>query len=218
MTTSFIPACFNTVTTTPFCRVALLPRQDVLPSAELLACIGSDALLRSEGFQSHKRRCDFLWNRWLLARLLAQTDPNARLQEQPPYSPVVHASSPLFCSISHTGTLIAVALASHPVALDVECPKPGRAVEPIWMRILNRALWDNTPAERRHEAFYDYWGLYECAIKLKGTFRHSAREAFVELDGRRLAHRHARPRHDTTLTIVSDAITHMTIETIRAPL
>ncbi len=214
MTASFTPACFNTVTTTPFCRVALLPRQDVLPSTELLACIGSDALLRAEGFQSHKRRCDFLWNRWLLARLLAQTDPNARLQEQPPYSPVVHASLPLFCSISHTRNIVAVALASHPVAIDVECPKPGRSIEPIWMRVLNRALWDNTPDEERTDAFYRYWGLYECAVKLKATFVPSATDVHVVAEGVRLPHRHERPAPDTYLTVVSAAVSAMTLHTV----
>ena len=107
-----------------------------------------------------------------LARLaIADTfsAPGIRLQRDPDGRPRLRTADggePGFISISHSGDWVVVALARHPIAVDVEQIEPkrlARSGEPLLRALAERIehLVPVTPAN-----FFRLWCAHEVAVKL----------------------------------------------------
>lgn len=100
--------------------------------------------------------------------------PGIRLQRDSNGRPLLRAadgSEPGFISISHSGEWVAVALARHPVAVDVErmdAKRLARSGEPLLRALAERIdhLVPVTPAN-----FYRLWCAHEVAVKLGTDLR-----------------------------------------------
>ena len=119
------------MTLRPFCDCIYLERIDAKPDAGLLTYLLPDVIDRAERFLSPKRQSDFLWTRLLLVALAKVRGLAVQFRENPPYSPIVLSDSPLYSTISHTATFVGAALATAPVAIDLEVLRADRPLEAI---------------------------------------------------------------------------------------
>ena len=156
------------MTLCPFCDCIYLERIDARPDVGLLASLLPDVIERSESFLSPRRRSDFLWTRLLLVALAKARGLHVQFRENPPYSPIVLSDAPLYSTISHTATFVGAALATKPVAIDLEVLRPERPLEAISERCFGRDFLSRFPPEEKVSAFYKAWGAHECAVKLNG--------------------------------------------------
>lgn len=185
--------------------VWLLPRPEQMPSPALLQqlAVPEQALLRAQSFQSATRRRDFLWARALLCAALHAIDAAATLVERPPLAPAIASDAPWCASISHTRTWIGVTIAREPAALDLEVMRPERVRKELFERVFGAELWRAAQREDAVGFFYRAWGVYECAVKLDGTFCRSADAFWVQSRaGGRLPQAHHRLASNTLLTVV----------------
>jgi 4'-phosphopantetheinyl transferase len=135
--------------------------------------------LRLAAISAARRRRQFLAGHWLLRTLAASTcggepgewtlvadeDPRPRLT-----SP---GRTPLWASLSHSGDLLAAAVAAQPLGLDLEQPKPGRNLAGLSRFVLSAAEAEQvaaapTEAEQRRR-FYLFWTLKEAWAKRSGA-------------------------------------------------
>ena len=119
------------MTLRPFCDCIYLERINAKPDAGLLTYLLPDVIDRAESFLSPKRQSDFLWTRLLLVALAKVRGLAVQFRENPPYSPIVLSDSPLYSTISHTATFVGAALATSPVAIDLEVLRADRPLEAI---------------------------------------------------------------------------------------
>jgi hypothetical protein len=95
---------------------------------------------------------------------VADEDPRPRLT-----SP---GRTPLWASLSHSGDLLAAAVAAQPLGLDLEQPKPGRNLAGLSRFVLSAAEAEQvaaaTEAEQRRR-FYLFWTLKEAWAKRSGA-------------------------------------------------
>jgi len=150
------------------CDCIYLERIDAKPDADMLAFLLPDVIHRAESFLSSKRQADFLWTRLLLVALAKARGLHAQFRENPPYSPIVLSDAPLYSTISHTATFVGAALATKPVAIDLEVFDPKLPLEAISERCFGRDFLSRFPPEEKVSAFYKAWGAHECAVKLNG--------------------------------------------------
>jgi 4'-phosphopantetheinyl transferase len=135
--------------------------------------------LRLASLSAPLRRRQYLAGHWLLRTLaasacggepgewslVADADPRPRLT-----SP---GRRPLWASLSHSGDLLAAAVASRPLGLDLEQPKPGRNLAGLSRFVLapeEAAQVDSaTMGEEQRRRFYLFWTLKEAWSKRSGT-------------------------------------------------
>lgn len=158
------------MTLRPFCDCIYLERIDAKPDAGLLTYLLSDVINRAERFLSPKRQSDFLWTRLLLVALAKVRCLAVQFRENPPYSPIVLSDSPFYSTISHTATFVGAALATAPVAIDLEVLRANRPLEAIAERCFGPDFLSCFPPEEKVTTFYKAWGVHECAVKLNGKF------------------------------------------------
>lgn len=195
------------------CRILLIERRSDLPSSELLKTVNAEALARAETFTNDKRRADFLWGRVLLTHLVSRLSSEAHLVENPPVTPTIAgADTDYFATISHTKTWVAAAVAASPVAVDVEVMAPERARQATFERVLGEGSWQQFVASDPVSDFYKIWGLYECAVKMKGRLVTDAPYPRVDIDGSRCREAFHVLSENTLLTCVTARPTETSIE------
>ena len=152
-----------------------------LEATESLATVGLDWLVAAERERLEKitaplRRRQFLAGHWLVRDLAARCRGGAsadwQLEADDRGQPALrHRNMRLCASISHSGGFIAVAVASHPVGLDLEFPGRPRDLGALAGFTFSpeecRALED-TPDERRLQQFLSTWSLKEAFGKRSG--------------------------------------------------
>lgn len=127
---------------------------------------------RYRGFDHAARRASWLAGRALmlstLERVTGSVDPAAlRTAES---GGVRYGDGPWHLNLSHSHGLMGVALATVPVGLDIEWPRPRLAVgaaERVYTPEEAAQLTPLTAAERQ-DAFYAFWTLKEAACKTMG--------------------------------------------------
>lgn len=195
------------------CRILLIERQSELPPENLLTPVNSEALVRAETFTNDKRRADFLWGRVLLTHLVSRLSSEAHLVENPPVTPTIAGTeTPYFATISHTKTWVAAAVAACPVAVDVEVMVPERARQATFERVLGDGSWQQFVGSDPVSDFYKIWGLYECAVKMKGRLVTDAPYPRVDLDGSRCRQAFHVLSENTLLTCVTALSAETSIE------
>ncbi len=127
---------------------------------------------RYRGFTHDARRRSWLAGRNLmlaaLARVAGEVDATALRTEES--GSVRYRDGALHLSLSHSQDLMAVALSTKPVGLDIEWPRPRALVEKA-TRVYSEpeARWlDSLPTDEREGAFYTLWTLKEAACKALG--------------------------------------------------
>ena len=191
--------------------VLTMPRNPELPPAHLVERWLTDtAKHRAASFASLKRRADYLWVRLMLRYLLKRFfEYGAVLKERPPFSPLVVGRdgdliTPLFSTISHTGTFVGVGVASCPIAIDLEVVSSDRPVENLYKRLYGEDQFELIKDDPVN-AFYRAWGMNECAVKLPGVFVTDKGPLHVETHEGGLAHTvHQQVGDDTLMTIVTE--------------
>ena len=191
--------------------VLTMPRNPEQPPADLVERWLTDtAKRRAASFASLKRRADYLWVRLMLRYLLRRFfEYGAVLKERPPFSPLITGRdaeliTPLFSTISHTGTFVGVGIASCPIAIDLEVISPDRPVEGLYKRLYGEAQFELIKDDPVN-AFYRAWGMNECAVKLPGVFVTDNGPLHVETQAGALAHVvHQKAADDTLMTIVTE--------------
>lgn len=164
-----------------FCDVFYMDRMEAEPGDSFSPFLPRDALQRASSFLSTKRRADFLWTRLIVAALAKSRKLDVQLAENPPYSPVIHSDRPLFCSISHTATVVGAALCSRPVAVDLEVMRKDRPIQEISDRCFGKDFLSFFPEKNRLVEFYKAWGVRECAIKMNARFTSDAGKTTIVL-------------------------------------
>ena len=117
------------------------------------------------------RRRQHLAGRALLRELLGHwpgVDPTTEIRARPGQAPMLPAWPSLQLSVSHSGALVAAAVADQPVGIDVEEPRIGRDLSALarWsMDEVEYAAWAALPPAQRTSAFYRSWTAKEAAYK-----------------------------------------------------
>ncbi|MGE5626201.1 MAG: 4'-phosphopantetheinyl transferase family protein [Bacillota bacterium] len=146
--------------------------EDGAAGDELLARLHPEEQARCRGFTRPARRASFLAGRALLleavARVVGRADPRALRTSG--NGGVNYEAAPLHLNLSHSGGLMAAAVATLPVGVDLEqvrprlsAEQPGRVFPSAEM-----AWFEKIPARERLEAFYLLWTLKESACKAAG--------------------------------------------------
>ena len=191
--------------------ILTMPRNPELPSADLVESWLTDtAKHRAASFASLKRRADYLWVRLMLRYLLRRFfEYGAVLKERPPFSPLIVGRdgdliTPLYATISHTGTFVGVGIASCPIAIDLEVISKDRPVEDLYKRLYGEDQFARV-ADDPVTAFYRAWGMNECAVKLPGVFVTDDGPLHVTNRDGTAAHTvHQTVGEDTLMTIVTE--------------
>ena len=191
--------------------VLTMPRNPELPPADLVESWLTDtAKHRAASFASLKRRADYLWVRLMLRYLLRRFfEYGAILKERPPFSPLIVGRdgdliTPLYATISHTGTFVGVGIASCPIAIDLEVISKDRPVEDLYKRLYGEDQFARV-ADDPVNAFYRAWGMNECAVKLPGVFVTDQGPLRVtNRDGTAAHTEHQTVGDDTLMTIVTE--------------
>ena len=144
--------------------------------------LSADEGRRLETMRSGRRRADFLAARWQARSLLARVEggqPGDWLLDAPADAPPRVPRRPdLFLSVAHSGGLVACALASEPVGIDLEVPRAGRDVEGLAALCCTEAelrMFDGLPRGPREQLFYELWTLKEAWLKRRGDWLAPAR-------------------------------------------
>ena len=170
-------------TSAPACYVLTMPRIAELPPENLTrGWLTEPALVRAASFASVKRRADYLWVRLMMRVLLMRFfGREAVLKERPPFSPLIVARDsgvrmPLYATISHTKTLVGVAVADTPAAIDLEVIDADRPVATLYKRLYGERRFEKV-RDNPVRAFYEAWGMNECAVKLPGVLSPTKRNS-----------------------------------------
>lgn len=124
---------------------------------------------RYHGFAAEARRHAWLAGRALLLAALEQAtgDIDAGALRTAASGGVVYAAAPLYLNLSHSGTLLAAAVSSRPVGVDIERVRPRNVVtqaDRVFCAGEARAL-DALQDAARLERFFQLWTLKEAACK-----------------------------------------------------
>ncbi len=156
-----------------------LDRVDV--AAEAARAAGPGWMSESEharlaGLSAPGRRAQFLAGRWLARRLIAAVhggDPATDWSlsagaSEPPRVLKASEHEPLYLAISHSGDLVACAIAAQPVGIDVELARRERDVTAMAQALCTpaecaRLLALDVGARQRH--FQVVWTLKEAWLK-----------------------------------------------------
>ena len=120
--------------------------------------------------KSEKAQSQFVWSRVLyngLMRRITGALPTFELVAGKPHPSFTHEGQTYYTSISHTGSWVAVAFDTAPIAIDIETMKARE-----WQKLSEFAFpeattqWIKSTATPL-EAFYIVWGQMECDIKMK---------------------------------------------------
>lgn len=148
---------------------------------------------RAASIRNPQRRQQFLAGRCLLRRLLsALPGMNGPVAIRVPISveagqaPRIVTRPDLYLSVSHSGDLVAAALSSAPVGIDVQHCRPGRPFADLarWaMSEVEWQAWRVLPAEDQPAAFYRSWCGKEAAYKARPGAKLPDLELVECLDG-----------------------------------
>lgn len=210
-------------TSAPACYVLTMPRIAELPPENLTrGWLTEPALARAASFASVKRRADYLWVRLMMRVLLMRFfGREAVLKERPPFSPLIVARDsgvrmPLYATISHTKTLVGVAVADTPTAIDLEVIDADRPVATLYKRLYGERRFEKV-RDNPVRAFYEAWGMNECAVKLPGVFVTGEEELAVKThDGQKAAVFSEELTEKTLLTVVTAEKTDLRLLTTTA--
>ena len=132
---------------------------------------------RLAGLRTPRRRESFLAARWQARWLLAQAfggDPAGWVLEAPDDAPPRVAQRPdLFLSVSHSGGVVASALAQQPVGVDVEVPRAGRDIAglvDLCCTPTERVLFERVPPADAAALFHELWTVKEAWLKRRGDW------------------------------------------------
>lgn len=148
-------------------RAHVQREQDVLP------VLHPEEQARYRTFTHPHRRQTWLAGRALLlaslARQFGRIDATA-LRTDPDGGVRYHAA-PVHLSLSHCRDLIAVAISSVRVGVDIEWPRPRALLrDPAQVfHPFEAAYLQSLPESQRQDAFYMFWTLKEAACKSAGT-------------------------------------------------
>jgi len=127
--------------------------------------------------QSAQRRESFLAARWQARWLLAQAiggEPSQWALDAPNDAPPRVLGRPdLLLSVSHSGSLVATALAPAAVGIDLEVPRPGRDIgglRALCCTDSEQALFDGLDADRSAAMFHELWTVKESWLKRRGDW------------------------------------------------
>ncbi len=179
-------------------RIALMPRIPSCPAHALCGLISPQAVQRAETFLSEKRRCEFLWSRVLLARLL-EAEPSAVMTESPPRAPSIAGCGFSCTGISHTKTWIGAGIGTVSFGFDLEVINPARVNEALFTRLFAKRHWD--ASQNQVLDFYRFFGMYESAVKMNLPFTSDCSDPFVGSD----------PQNPCVARFFSDGTTLLTV-------
>jgi 4'-phosphopantetheinyl transferase len=139
---------------------------------ELLPRLHADEQARYQGFSVARRRESWLAGRALLLTALEQVTGEAEpvALRTADSGGVSYDAAPVHINLSHSGELLAAAVASHPVGVDIE-RRRARAVATQAARVFCPDEARKLEAEGesgRLALFYELWTLKEAACKAAG--------------------------------------------------
>ena len=172
--------------------IMLMDAASAQPAELLLPRLHPEEQARYRGFGNDTRR-----ESWRAGRALALAALSLRLGEVDAMAlrtvesgGLRYADGGLHLNLSHSHGLVGVALATVPVGLDLEWPKPRTSVEKA-ARVFapeEGSYLDSLPAAERQVAFYTLWTLKEAACKAVGlSILSSLKHARFDLVTRRFA-------------------------------
>jgi len=135
------------------------------------------------------RREQFIAGRRLARQILAAAhggDPAAWVLTAPDAGPPTvsgPAPGPIHLSISHSGTLVACAVAASPVGVDLEVPRRARdffALADAVCSPAERARLHAAEPARREALFHECWTLKEAWLKSRGEDMSPGRLAQID--------------------------------------
>lgn len=147
------------------------------PEAHLVATLSSDEHLRARRYRDPVDADAFRWARGVQRAILGahlRTDPAAlQFVQHGDSKPALAGDGGGRCeyNASHSGTLLALAVSSRPVGVDIECHRPMPGLAKVARRVLGADTARrivSEPAERREEAFFTEWTALEAHAKLHG--------------------------------------------------
>jgi 4'-phosphopantetheinyl transferase len=143
---------------------------------------------RLQALQSARRRESFLAVRWQARWLLAQAfggDPASWPLDAPNDAPPrVVQRSDLLLSVSHSDGLVATALGSRAIGIDLEVPRPGRDIaglRALCCTASEQALFDGLDADRCAALFHELWTVKEAWLKRRGDWLAPSRLQQIEV-------------------------------------
>jgi 4'-phosphopantetheinyl transferase len=143
---------------------------------------------RLAAMRSARRRESFLgsrWQaRWLLARALGGEPAGWSLDAPQDAPPRVAQRPDLFLSVSHSGGLVASALASTALGIDLEVPRPGRDIAgllDLCCTNSERTLFEGLHADDRIALFHELWTGKEAWLKRSGDWLAPSRLQQIDL-------------------------------------
>ncbi|MFL6694946.1 MAG: 4'-phosphopantetheinyl transferase family protein, partial [Ramlibacter sp.] len=111
--------------------------------------------------------------RWLLARAIGGEPVQWLLDAPDDAPPRVLRRTDLLLSVSHSGGLVATALAAGAVGIDLEVPRPGRDIgglRALCCTDSEQPLFDGLDAERSAAMFHELWTVKEAWLKRRGDW------------------------------------------------
>ena len=142
---------------------------------------------RLAALRSARRRASFLaarWQaRWLLAHAFGGDPADWPLDAPHDAAPRVLQRPDLVLSISHSGNIVASAVAPRPVGLDLEQPRPGRDIPGLVALCCTRserALFGVLPPDEREAWFHELWTVKEAWLKRRGEWLAPSRLQQIE--------------------------------------
>ena len=149
----------------------------LIPASDGLAILTSDERERATRFRSSLHR-----SRWIAARSglriilsrsagVAPSDVSFRCDALGKPGLATASQSPIHFSVAHSSDRGAVAVASRPVGVDLECRRTVAAVEALSLQFFSstehRVLM-NVPHALREETFLRLWTRKEAVLKARG--------------------------------------------------
>ena len=150
-------------------------------SSGVAACLSAQELDRVRAFRfeadgwSYAAAHSLL--RTMLGRMLRQSPLSLHFDVGEAGKPYLSAGTEpaggcgLHFSLSHSRGLVAVAVARHPVGVDVERMRPLPDMRELLAELMADEVlnhFDNTPADERTALFHRYWTLAEAFLKARG--------------------------------------------------
>jgi 4'-phosphopantetheinyl transferase len=132
---------------------------------------------RLAAMQSVSRRASFVgarWHaRWLLAQAFGGQPMHWHLDAPHDAPPRVAQRPDLFLSTSHSGGLVATALAAQAVGIDLEVPRPDRDIaglRELCCTAPEQALFDGLDTDACAAMFHELWTVKEAWLKRRGDW------------------------------------------------
>lgn len=158
--------------------IGLADIAEMLAEGERLgsAWLSASERKRSEAITAPRRRAQFLAGRWALRKLIAtelEVDPLdcvllAEENGPPRFSEKGRFPDSLHLSLSHSGDVVACAIAGSPVGIDVEACRERRLTDSLLAAALSpreRGRIEGLPEADVRSSFYAAWTLKEAWIK-----------------------------------------------------